>query len=71
MAKKPEFKEIGARIYVCTVCKNFRVEIPASVKRGEVKKRVAAHLAKHITQYHSDEDFSQAAARIVKQATKD
>jgi hypothetical protein len=71
MAKKPEFKRIGASLYACTVCANFKVEIVKSLNEGELQKHLAKRLAQHIKEYHSGEDFSQAAVRIVREATKD
>jgi hypothetical protein len=41
---------------------------PSGTKGLEI---VRAELERHVKQNHSREDFSQAAVRIVKEATKD
>jgi hypothetical protein len=71
MAKKPEFKQIGATTYACTVCPNYKVEIVNRLNEGELQRHLAVRLAQHIKECHSDEDFSQAAARIVNNATRE
>ena len=70
MAKKPEFKKVGANIYACTICPNFKIEIVKKLNAGELKRHLAVRLAQHIKEYHLDEDFSQAAVRIVREATE-
>lgn len=36
MAKRPEFKRVGAFIYACPVCSNFKVEIVKPRHRAEL-----------------------------------
>jgi len=73
MGQKPEFKQVGPFTYASTVCQNFQLEItkPQRLKTPEqLKVHLEARLAEHIKAYHSKEDFSQAAVRIVKEATE-
>jgi len=70
MATKPELKRISADVYECTVCHNFRVQITKLLNAGELRRELDKQLAEHVRKDHS-EDFSQAAARIVREATED
>jgi hypothetical protein len=54
MATKPQFKKVGASSYACTVCANFKVEIIEKMNAGRLQRHLAARLAQHIKQYHSE-----------------
>jgi hypothetical protein len=70
MSEKPELKQIGALEYQCTACE-MKIEINAAKKlnAGQIKAHINKRFAQHLKQHHS-EDFSQAAARIVREATE-
>jgi len=69
MLGKPEFKQIGASTYACTVCPNFKIEITKKLNAGQVQKHLEKRLSEHIRKYHS-EDPSQAAVQTVREATE-
>jgi hypothetical protein len=71
MAKTPKLVKVDAATYKCSVCPNFQVVINPNKKLnpGQVRAHVAKREAEHLKKYHSDEDFSQADARIVREAT--
>jgi hypothetical protein len=71
MAKEPvlEFRLSRPTLFHCSSCGNHQDE-GAFVPRGEIEQLIEA-FADHVRRYHSaGEDFSQAAARIVREATE-
>jgi len=71
MAKKPELTKISDTIYGCSVCKDWTVTMvkPHKITGAQWQRRLDHHFADHLKQRHSGEDFSQAAVRIVREAT--
>lgn len=72
MPKTPKLIKVDAHTYKCSVCRNFKVVINAHKKlnAGQIKAQIARREAEHLRKSHSSEDFSQAAARIVEEATE-
>jgi len=57
---------------ICTACSNvdFRVKPPTSLDRQQAIVSLQEQFKKHFERVHLREDVSQAAARIVRQATE-
>jgi hypothetical protein len=72
MAKKPELIKIGGNEYACS-SGDWKAEAikPNKLTVAEWEQRRQAQFEEHVRQCHSREDFSQATARIVREATKD
>lgn len=74
MAKKPELTKVsGDMVYGCSVCSDWTATMDPKRDRTAVarQRRAEKYFADHVKQRHLKEDFSQAAARIVREATKD
>jgi hypothetical protein len=56
----------------CTSCWNvkFKVRVPDNLDRTEALKFPTTQFERHFKVVHMDEDASQAAARIVREATE-
>jgi Fe-S cluster biogenesis protein NfuA len=57
----------------CTACPttDFRVKLPTSLDREQAIESLKEKFDSHFKKVHLREDVSQAAARIVRQATED
>jgi predicted secreted protein len=57
---------------VCTSCSDtdFRVKVPASLDREQALESLNEQFTRHFKRVHMREDASQAAARIVREATE-
>jgi hypothetical protein len=72
MAKKPELIKISENEYGCTFG-DWKAEAlkPRELTEGQWEQRRRKQFEEHVRQQHSREDFSQAAVRIVREATED
>jgi len=63
---------ISETLYGCSICKDWTATLDPKRDRTAAarQKRAKKYFADHVKQRHSGEDFSQAAARIVRQATE-
>jgi hypothetical protein len=57
----------------CTSCPNekFRIKVPDNLDRADALKSLQRQFDQHFKRIHIREDASQAAARIVREATED
>ena len=71
--KKPELVKISKTVYGCSQCADFKIEIvkPSALTAAEWQRRTEQHFADHFKNVHMREDASQAAARIVREATEE
>jgi hypothetical protein len=75
MAKKPELLIDSENSHpISAMCSACGVQMPLMESKGassgESKKWFTIQFDLHVRQKHSREDFSQAAARIVREATE-
>jgi len=70
MPDKPELNKIGVSQYACTFCPHFQIEIVKKMNPGQLQKHLDKRFGQHIKKYHADKDFSQATARILREATE-
>jgi hypothetical protein len=55
----------------CTCGHTFEVTISEFSNEAEARKGLEKKFHEHVKEKHPREDFSQAAARVVREATKD
>ena len=57
---------------ICSLCRAvFRIKVPENLDKAEALESLKSQFNSHVAQAHEREDFSQTAARIVREATKD
>ena len=73
MANKPELTKNSDTVYGCYICKDWTATLDPKRDTTPQKRqsRAERYFADHLRQRHSGEDFSQAAARILREATRD
>jgi hypothetical protein len=74
MAKKPELLKVSETEYKCSLGDwkwELNVERPKQPVPAVWQKLLEQRFAEHVKQAHSREDVNQAAARVVREATKD
>ena len=64
----PEGQPLHAKCSACAAEVNVGAE---DIQPKERKEKLRTSFAEHVKAKHKQEDFSQAAARIVKEATED
>ncbi|MGA9055121.1 MAG: hypothetical protein WB763_01280 [Terriglobia bacterium] len=72
MAKKPKLVKISEIEYGCSFGDWKKQELkPSKMSYAQWERRRQRQFDEHVKQRHSGEDFNQAAARIVREATRE
>jgi hypothetical protein len=71
--KKPSLIKVSETLYGCSSCKDWTATMDTRKDNtpAAIQERAEKHFANHFKQVHLREDASQAAARIVREATED